>query len=431
MSKDLAAKAELLKLARALNTEPDAVAFADSLDAAALHQLREAISGSLYDEHRGVYQRIAAASKLLPAPMTAKIAEHAFPPLISARVAAELGAERAADLASRLPVDYLADVCIGLDPRKVARIIERIPLPRAVEVATELVRRDEFITLGRLIDAATREQLRGVAAEVDSDEALLWIGFYAESPQHLTEAIKVLPDERIRRIVHTALDGPAELHSAGLALMSRVDDARLRRRLGDMAAECAPSSLTALIHTAVDEGFLPEILTVFASMSEESQRSVMTLDVLAEQEVLVALVRATAAADLWDRLLPLVEYIDDELRARLAALVTEFDDDVLRSVIAIAQRDRRWSDLLPLIGSMTEPGRRRVAGFVSELTAPMLRDVVDSAHQYDLWPQLFAVAEYLDADAVDVVYEALGETDQELLAGDLRALREVASPPCS
>lgn len=321
MSKDLATRAELLKLARVLHTGVDGVAFAESLDAADIQELREGISGSLYDEHRDLYQRIAAASKLLPVQLTAKIAERAFPPVISAGVAAGLTPDRAADLAKRMRVGYLADVCVGLDPRKVAKIIEWIPIGRAVEVAVELVNRDEHITLGRLIDAATPEQLRAVAARIACDEALLWIGFYAESPAHLTDAIRTMPDERLRSIVHTALEGASDLHVAGLMLMSRIGDEDLRLKFGEFAAECSDDALSRLVHTARAEGAMAELLSVVGGMSADAQRRVVRLPALEEQEVLVALVDAAAAGDHWDRLLPLVRFLDDGLRARVAALV--------------------------------------------------------------------------------------------------------------
>lgn len=178
--------------------------------------------------------------------MTAKIAERALPPLVSARVAAELSSDRAAELAKRMSIGYLADVCVDLDPRKVEPIIKRIPAARSIQVALELVRRDEQITLGRLIDAATDEQLRAVAGAIESDEALVCV--------------------------------------------------------------------------------------------------------LEEREVLVALVNATAEGGCWDRLLPLVEHMDDELRARLAALVTEVDDDVLRTVVELARREDRGRSCCPWSG---------------------------------------------------------------------------------
>lgn len=379
MSHDLRTRAELVKLARLLDLDTGALAYLEPQGAADLKELREGISAALYDEHRGLYQRIAGASKLLPAALTAKIAERAFPPVISARVSAELPADRAADLAKRMPVSYLADVCVDLDPRKVKSIIERIPVDRSIKVATELVHRDEHLTLGRLIDAASDEQLLAVAAKVESDEALVWIGFYAESPARLTGAVQALPEDRLRSIVHTSIDGRSELHSAGLALISRLSDEPLRSRLGDLAAECAAESLTRLVHTAVAEGFVPELLAVVACMSEDGQRRVVGLPVLQEREVLVALVNAAADGEYWDRLLPLVEHTDQELRGRLAALVSELDDDVLRTV-------------------------------------------VDTAHREGLWPQLLAVAPYLDADSTRVLAKALGTPDGELLSGLVRAV---------
>jgi hypothetical protein len=316
MGHDLATAAELVKLARALGATPAEVGFAKSLGYEEVHQLRERVTSALYEEHRVAYQRVAQASKLLPTALLVKVALRAFPPLLAARVAAEMPSERAAELANRMPIEYLADVCVQLDPARAAPLITRIAPDRALAVAGELVGRGEHLTLGQLVDAASERIVRDVAANI-SDEALLWIGFYAESGKHLTHAVGALPPERLRGVVDRALNGPAKLRSAGLALIGRLDDDELRRLLGDHAAAADDEVLTALLRTAIEDGAVAELLSVVASMSEPAQRRVLALPVLAERDVLVHLVKATAAHDLWGRLLPLVEHMDDGFRTRL------------------------------------------------------------------------------------------------------------------
>ncbi|MDV6014745.1 hypothetical protein [Haloechinothrix sp. LS1_15] len=325
MSHDLATRAELAKLARVLDTSPEEVAFLSSLDATDIHELREAISASLHDRYREVYRRVASASRLLPSGLCVQIAERAFPPAITSKVAAEIDTDRIGDFASKLSVSYMADVCVDIDPRKVRELIRRVPVDRAVAVALELIERQEYVTLGRMIDAATPELVRAAVEAVDSDDALLWIAFYAESVPHLTSAVRALPDERLRGVVHTALGGPEERHAAGLALMARVDDADLRRTLGDHAADAPDSALSYLVRTAVREGFEPELLTVVAGMDEAAARRMASLEVLAEEEVLLALARAADDGGHREQLLPLVEHATTEVRSALerAGFVTD------------------------------------------------------------------------------------------------------------
>jgi len=289
MGHDLATEAELMKLATALDTTTDCVAFARPLEHGDIRQLRERVVGVLYDEHRVVFQRVAAITRLLPTPVNVRIALRAFPPLLAARIAGEMTPDRAAELANRMPVEYLAEGCVHLDPRRAGPLISRIHSDRVLAVVTELVSRGEFITLGRLLDAAT-EQTVGDVASVVSDEALLRIGFYAESDTHLTRAVAVLPQRRLRSVVHTALTGPPDLRSAGLSLIGRLADDRLRGRLAEYAAEADDDVLTRMLHTALDDGAVVELLTAVAAMGESAQRRVLTLPALADQELVARLV---------------------------------------------------------------------------------------------------------------------------------------------
>lgn len=301
MGHDLATKAELVKLARALDTTPERVAFATSLDHADVRRLREQVVGVLYDEHRAAFQRVATITRLLPTPLNVRIALRAFSPLLAARIAGEMPAEKAAQLANRMPVEYLAESCVHLDPRRAAPLLVRIEPKRVLAVVTELVNRGDYITLGRLLDAAT-EQLVGDVAATVPDEALLRIGFYAESDSRLTRAVTVLPPERLRSVVHHALTGPPDLRSAGLSLIGRLTDDDLRGRLADYAAEADDDALTAMMHTAFDDGAVPELLTAVGAMADGPLNRVLSLPALGVPETLARLFHGAPAHPLWTKL---------------------------------------------------------------------------------------------------------------------------------
>jgi hypothetical protein len=315
MGHDLATRAELVKLARALGTTTDAVAFMATLPHEDIRRVRERVVATLYDEHRAAFQRVATITRLLPTALNVRITLRAFPPLLAARVAGEMTPDRAAELANRMPVDYLASACVHLDPRRAPPIVRRVRTDRALAVVAELVNRDEFITLGLLLDAATEQIVHGVAAVLPT-EALLRVGFYAESDAQLTRAVALLPTERLRGIVRDALTGPPELRSAGLALVGRLLDDKLRGQLAEYAAESDDETLTALLHTAVDDGAIAELLVAVAAMGERAQRRVLALPVLAEPHTLGHLVRAVEKHNLWQRLAPVVAQMDDDLRRR-------------------------------------------------------------------------------------------------------------------
>ena len=312
---DLATRAELVKLARALGTTTEGVAFAAVLPHEDIRRVRERVVATLYDEHRGAFQRVAAITRVLPTAVNVRIALRAFSPLLAARVAGEMPAGRAAELADRMPVDYLAEACVHLDPRRAAPLIQRIRPDRVLAVVNELIDRGEFITLGRLLDAATEGVVHDVATTV-STEALLRIGFYAESGTQLTRAVALLPPSRLRRVVSDALTGPPELASAGLALIGRLTDDELRGRLASYAAESDAETLIALLHTAIENDALPALLTAVAAMDVEGQRRVLRLPALSSPDMIDHLILAVKKHDLWSTLAGLTDHMTGELRQR-------------------------------------------------------------------------------------------------------------------
>lgn len=294
MRHGLATEAELVKLARALDTTPDGVAFARALDPADIRRLREGVVATLYDEHRAAFRRVAAITRVLPTPVNVRIALRAFPPLLAARVAGEMAPDRAAELANRMPIEYLAEGCLHLDPRRAAPLLGRISPDRVLAVVVELVDRGEYIALGRLLDAATDRIVVDAAAAI-SDEALLRIGFYAESGTHLTRAVAALPEQRLRSVVACALAGPRDLLSAGLALIARLEDDRLRGRLADYAADASDAMLIGLVATAIEVGAVPELLSAVAVMGPQARQRVLALPGFAGHHALTDLIRTTAA----------------------------------------------------------------------------------------------------------------------------------------
>jgi hypothetical protein len=319
MGTDLATRAELVKLARALGTtDVSEVAFAAVLPHEDIRRVRERVVATLYDEHRAAFQRVAAITRVLPTAVNVRIALRAFPPLLAARIAGEMTPDRAAELADRMPVEYLAEACVHLDPRRAGPLVQRIRADRVLGVVMELIDRGEFITLGRLLDAATEGVIHDVAMTV-STEALLRIGIYAESGPQLTRAVALLPPSRLRRVVRDALSGPRELASAGLALIGRLTDDELRGRLAGFAAEFDEETLTALVHTAIEDDAVPALLTAVAAMAEEGRRRVLRLPALSSPEVLDHLVLAVEKHDLWPTMADLTPHMPDELRRRVTA----------------------------------------------------------------------------------------------------------------
>ncbi len=224
-SENYAAQAEILKLARVLDVEPARLAYLARVDADDLQAFREQVTDTLFDAHVAVLQRMALAARLIPGPVLAKIAEKVFGPLLCARIAGLVDVSRGVDVAKRLHPRFLAEVAADLDPRRASAIIARIPLDTVVAVATELARREDWITLGRFVGHLPDETVRR-SLEIIDDPGLLRIAFVLDDKRRIDHVIGLLPEGRLGRII-TAAGADEDLWAPALDLLSHLSEARL------------------------------------------------------------------------------------------------------------------------------------------------------------------------------------------------------------
>jgi len=196
-----------MKLARLLGDDPERFAYLERLDPAAVRSLRDLATDVLYDGDRRL-GRVAIASRIPPAPLTAWIAQHLFGPLLCARVAGLLEPRRAIDLARRMPPQYLADLAMQLDPRRVSAIIRGLAPALIARVAAQLAVRDEHIVMGRFVGHMTDEALLAAFAVLD-DASLLRIAYFVEEKDQLDNVIGLLSTERLRGVIRSAVDEDA------------------------------------------------------------------------------------------------------------------------------------------------------------------------------------------------------------------------------
>lgn len=246
--KDFRHPAEVEKLCRVLDCSADELAGLDALSVEQLRTLREQISAALFDEHADVFRRLAESSKLLPTAISAKLSKSVFGPLFSARISGLLPVDRAVAIARKLPVEFLADLTMHMDPRSAKPLLREMPIDLIIASAEELAEREEYVTMARFVDALRLDAVLEVSERL-SDEQLLRIGFYVENPASLTSIIAALPPQRVANTVKLTAQGPAELRTAGLSLMDQVDD-EARALLGEAAIAQGDEVLEAMVKTA-------------------------------------------------------------------------------------------------------------------------------------------------------------------------------------
>lgn len=262
----LAAHAEVLKLTRELQADPGALDGLVTLDPADLRRLRELVGDALHDAHRGAFQRAAAASALLPTPLTARLAQSLIGPYLAARIAAEMPPERSVKLAMHLEVAFLADVCLSLDPARVADTVRGLPDDRVLAVAILLLDRQEYVTLGKFVDVVSASVLDDMSARISDPGALLRITTSIEARHRLDDLMRRIDDDRLVGMVAAAVEqdqvGPL------LTLLTHLGPAN-RARLAAMADHAGPDVIDLAVRTALAEDAWGDLVPVLHDLEDE------------------------------------------------------------------------------------------------------------------------------------------------------------------
>jgi len=273
---DLLTRAGLTRLARVLGTTDASVQFLAARNHLELRQLEDRVSAALFDEHRKALQRIADASRLLPASLVAKMSELVFGPMLSARVSGLMPPDRAIEVAGRLRTKFLADVTIQLDPRSASELLARMPVRIVVEVAALLLQRGEYVTMGRFVDDLPDVAVRAVLERVQDDGALVRIAGYVERRERVMELIEMIPADRLRRVVAAVATGPEEVQRSGLVMMSQLSE-RQQGRIGDIAISLGGGTVQALVAAASRAGASAMLLTVLRHVSADSKLALVKI----------------------------------------------------------------------------------------------------------------------------------------------------------
>jgi hypothetical protein len=371
----LAARVELAKLARVLGVEAERIAFVTRVPAEQIRRLREAVSDQAFDQDLAFFYRVARVFRRVPASLAAVLAERVFGPFLTARVAGEMPAAQAAGVAGRVSTAFVADACVELDPRRTRDFIRKVPVGIVVDVALEILRRGDFLTMGRFVDFVSDDVIRAVEKAIEDDVALVRVAYYVESRNRLDHLVRLFPIERLHRVIRSLADDAESPLDEILALVRNVGYA-LQRELGNLTADHGEAVLSGLLRAAKERDLWSDLLPVFANLSEEGQRKVVALPEVRDPEVLDAVVRAADDNDLWTVVLPLVRLMDEGLRTAVAETAARRPRSVMEHAAEAALLAEQWEPLLDIVARM--PAAKQVE----------LADIVRGYGEVD--PELFA-----------------------------------------
>ncbi len=412
MSRRLETSAEILKLARLIDVEPTTLAYLDSVPPDELRALREGVTHFIFDAGAQSLKRVAAGAKMLPSPLVASVAMKSFGPLLCARAAGAVDPAKAIDVAKRLPAGFLADVTIHLDPRRVADIISRVPKELVVPVATELGKREEYVTMGRFL-AFVPDHAIVAAMTALSDEAMLRTAFVLEHKDKLDHALGLLPPERLPGILANASE--LELWPEALDLLEHLSDVR-RGPVANVVADQGPEVIEGLVAAVSAAGIWESLLPVVGVMSEAHRLRLAAVPVFHQPEVLGEIIPAAAAAAQWSDLLPLIDALPDEARRVAADLVAGMDEEVVAGLVAAVNDGGLWPRLLPVVRSMSEQSRTDLAAMAPFHDESVLREILATAAESGLWVDLVPLLRALPDTVVARAPALVADLDRDTLA---------------
>jgi len=415
MSERLDARAEVVKLARVLSMDESELAFLEGLPSAELRAFREQATNRLFDAGARMLGRVGSAARLLPSGLVATIAQRSFGPLLCARAAGTVDTAKALDVARRLPAEFLADVTVELDPRRVAAIIADVPEELVVPVAGELGRREEHVTMGRFL-AYVPDHAIAAAIGVLDDETMLHTAFVLEHKDRLDHAIGLLPPERLPGILQRASE--LGLWPEVLDMLDHLSDAR-RGPIADLVAEQDEVVVDELVRAVSAAGIWDSLLPVVRTMSSQSRIRLAAMSSFHDSVVMREIIQAAAAQGLWLDLVPLIDALPPAPRAHVSEIAATLDDHLLANVLSDASAATvTLPTLLSIVSGMNDPGRQRVADLIEgadrEVAENLLKGLTDPAEI----GRLTALATPELMEAVTRAAERLGmsETLAEALA---------------
>ncbi|GAB2541048.1 hypothetical protein [Nocardia heshunensis] len=290
----LAARAEVVKLARELHIAPADLEFLQQSDPVAIRRVRQGMYRALDAPYRPMFDRLAKVSGLIPNSLAIAIATRFFGPMLCGMVASSLSPERAAALIGHVPLPFLADVAPFVDPEAATPIVQCFGVDVMVPVLREMLRRKDYVTLARFIVAASDAQLRAVLPYVESGEDMLMVAFNAELDavaDRFDLVLLEMPDEGIRGVLRAAHE--QNLFAEAITFLAVLGTETLAR-VADLAAGMGPEVLTHLVSATERENAWADLLPVVGAMSKESLQRLLELDVWTAENFAAI---ATAAED--------------------------------------------------------------------------------------------------------------------------------------
>lgn len=367
MSTPLERRGEVLRLARVLGVESSELSVLDEAGAAELRELRHAVADRLLERSREQFSRAVQLGDLVPGAIAAKLAQHVMGPVLGGRAAALLTPQKAAELARRLPADFLADVACHVDIRKVQPLLSGIDRQTMADAGAHLRRREEWVVLGAFVAYVPDDIVADLLDGFDG-EALLRSGVVIEDTTRIDAVLAMLSDARLDGLLDAADEHG--LWGDIVSLNVHLGDAQLRRvtdavqRMSGERIEALATLLGGDDELRAAAAPIVERLTPMFLADVAAQVDLANVGPLLQGIPLATMAEAGAELErreAWALLGRLMSVVGDDV---LASLVPGFSDEALlragatiddparvEAVLALLPDERRSPELRALAGA--------------------------------------------------------------------------------
>ncbi len=158
------------------------------------HQLARMIKERVDDEAGVVVSIMAIVSRFVPAFISAQFADK-MEPAVVARISDKVSVGKAIAIGKRLEPEFLAEVAVYQDPKKVTAVVEGLPDEDLTKITRILFDRGEYRIVAGFSDGLSPEKLRSVAEKINDPATLIEIARYMKNRDKTVKTAISLSDD--------------------------------------------------------------------------------------------------------------------------------------------------------------------------------------------------------------------------------------------
>jgi len=168
--------------------------FLSRLTPAEQRELFHMIKKRVDDEAGVVVSIMAIVSGFVPAFISAQFADK-MEPATCARISDKVSVRKAIAIGKRLDSDFLAEVAVYQDPKKVTAVVEGFPDKKLIDITRVLFQKGQYRVVAKFSDDLSVEKLIDVSKKINDPETLIQIARYMENKDKAVKTAIALSDD--------------------------------------------------------------------------------------------------------------------------------------------------------------------------------------------------------------------------------------------